>query len=194
MVKVHSRRVVAVAGLAVLTLLGTSACSGAGKSSSSSGSHSINVLMVNNPQMLELQKITAANFTKDTGIKVNFVVKVEQDMRDTASTEFANQSGQYDVATLSNFEIPYYAKAGWISDMQGIATDSTFDQGDILPSMTAALSYNNKVYGEPFYGESSFLMYRKDVFAAKGLSDAGEPDLGAGRGSGGQGRRGAAGA
>ena len=71
--------------------------------------------MVNNPQMLELQKLTAANFTKQTGIKVNFVVKVEQDMRDTASTEFANQSGQYDVATLSNFEIPYYAKAGWIS-------------------------------------------------------------------------------
>jgi sorbitol/mannitol transport system substrate-binding protein len=126
--------------------------------------------MVNNGPMLELQKLTAANFTKQTGIKVNFVVKVEQDMRDTASTEFANQTGQYDVATLSNFEIPYYAKAGWISDMQGIANDATFDQADILPSMTAALSYNGKVYGEPFYGESSFLMYRKDVFAAKNIT------------------------
>jgi sorbitol/mannitol transport system substrate-binding protein len=126
--------------------------------------------MVNNGPMLELQKLTAANFTKQTGIKVNFVVKVEQDMRDTASTEFANQTGQYDVATLSNFEIPYYAKAGWISDMQGIANDATFDQADILPSMTAALSYNGKVYGEPFYGESSFLMYRKDVFSAKGIT------------------------
>ena len=131
--------------------------------------------MVNNPPMLELQKLTAANFTKQTGIKVNFVVKVEQDMRDTASTEFANQSGQYDVATLSNFEIPYYAKAGWISDMQGIASDATFDQSDILPSMTAALSYNGKVYGEPFYGESSFLMYRKDVFAAKGITMSDNP-------------------
>ncbi len=96
-------------------------------------------------------------------------------MRDTASTEFANQSGQYDVATLSNFEIPYYAKAGWISDMQGIATDSTFDQADILPSMTAALSYNGKVYGEPFYGESSFLMYRKDVFAKLGITVPANP-------------------
>ena len=131
--------------------------------------------MVNNPQMLELQKITAANFTKDTGITVKFVVKVEQDMRDTASTEFANQSGQYDVATLSNFEIPYYAKAGWISDMQSIAADSAFDQADVLPSMTAALSSNGKLYGEPFYGESSFLMYRKDLFAARGLSMPANP-------------------
>jgi sorbitol/mannitol transport system substrate-binding protein len=153
-----------------------SSCSGSSSSSKSSasgasgGTHSINVLMVNNPPMLELQKLTAANFTKETGIKVNFVVKVEQDMRDTASTEFANQSRQYDVATLSNFEIPYYAKAGWISDMQGIATDPAFDQSDILPSMTSALSYNGKVYGEPFYGESSFLMYRKDVFAQAGIT------------------------
>jgi sorbitol/mannitol transport system substrate-binding protein len=175
LIKVGARGAVAVAGVAVLALVGTAGCSGAGKSSGGGGSHSINVLMVNNPQMLELQKITAANFTKDSGIKVNFVVKVEQDMRDTASTEFANQSGQYDVATLSNFEIPYYAKAGWISDMQGIAADAAFDQADVLPSMTAALSYNNKVYGEPFYGESSFLMYRKDIFAAKGLSMPASP-------------------
>jgi sorbitol/mannitol transport system substrate-binding protein len=175
LITVRTRKGMAVAALAALTMVGATACSGAGKSSSGSGAHSINVLMVNNPQMLELQKITAANFTKDTGIKVNFVVKVEQDMRDTASTEFANQTGQYDVATLSNFEIPYYAKAGWISDMQGIAADPTFDQGDILPSMTAALSYNNKVYGEPFYGESSFLMYRKDLFASKGLTMPANP-------------------
>jgi sorbitol/mannitol transport system substrate-binding protein len=163
-------------GLAVVALAvavtGLSACSAGG---GSTGKHSINVLMVNNPPMLELQKLTAANFTKQTGIKVNFEVKVEQDMRDTASTEFANQSGQYDVATLSNFEIPYYAKAGWISDMQSIAKDPKFDQADILPSMTSALSYNGKVYGEPFYGESSFLMYRKDVFAKLKITVPADP-------------------
>jgi sorbitol/mannitol transport system substrate-binding protein len=151
---------------------GLAACAAGGGSSSG---HTITVLMVNNPPMLELQKLTAANFTKETGIKVNFVVKVEQDMRDTASTEFANQSGQYDVATLSNFEIPYYAKAGWISDMQTIADNKDFDQSDILPSMTDALSYNGKVYGEPFYGESSFLMYRKDVFAQLGIDVPANP-------------------
>ncbi len=166
-------RAVVVAATAVMLASGLAACgAGGGKSG---GKHSINVLMVNNPQMLELKALAAANFTKQTGIKVNFVTKVEQDMRDTASTEFANQSGTYDVATLSNFEIPYYAKAGWVSDMTGIATDKTFDQADILPSMTAALSYNGKLYGEPFYGESSFLMYRKDVFAKLGITMPADP-------------------
>lgn len=171
----HTTRIRALAiGATALALVAgvTSACSAGGGSSSSK---SINVLMVNNPPMLELQKLTAANFTKQTGIKVNFVVKVEQDMRDTASTEFANQSGQYDVATLSNFETPYYAKAGWISSMQSIADDPKFDQADILPSMTQALSYNGKVYGEPFYGESSFLMYRKDVFQKLGITVPANP-------------------
>ncbi|MGH3350308.1 MAG: ABC transporter substrate-binding protein [Nocardioides sp.] len=131
--------------------------------------------MVNNTQMLELQELTAEHFTKETGIEVNFVVKVEQDMRDTASTEFANQSGIYDVATLSNFEIPYYAEAGWISDMESIANDPEFDQDDILPPMTEALSANGKVYGQPFYGESSFLMYRKDLFEKHGIDMPANP-------------------
>ena len=160
-------RAVAFAAAALTVATGLAACGAGG---GGGGKHSITVLMVNNPQMLELQSLTAANFTKQTGIKVKFVPKVEQDMRDTASTEFANQTGQYDVATLSNFEIPYYAKAGWLDDMQSIATDKTFDQGDILPSMTAALTYSNKLYGEPFYGESSFLMYRKDIFKTDGLT------------------------
>jgi sorbitol/mannitol transport system substrate-binding protein len=170
----RSRGTIALLAVAAVAASVATACSGAGGGGSDSG-HSIKVLMVNNPQMLELQKLTAGNFTKDTGIKVRFVPKVEQDMRDTASTEFANQSKQYDVATLSNFEIPFYAKAGWISDMQSIATDKSFDQSDILPSMTAALSYNGKVYGEPFYGESSFLMYRKDVFQKLGISVPSNP-------------------
>jgi sorbitol/mannitol transport system substrate-binding protein len=164
----------ALVAVAALAASMTAACSGAG-GGGDSGGHTIKVLMVNNPQMLELQQLTAANFTKQTGIKVQFVPKVEQDMRDTASTEFANQSKQYDVATLSNFEIPFYAKAGWISDMESIAKDKDFDQADILPSMTAALSYNGKVYGEPFYGESSFLMYRKDVFAKLGITVGDHP-------------------
>jgi sorbitol/mannitol transport system substrate-binding protein len=34
---------------------------------------------------------------------------------------------------------------------------------------------DGKVYGEPFYGESSFLMYRKDVLAAKGITMPDKP-------------------
>ena len=34
---------------------------------------------------------------------------------------------------------------------------------------------DGKIYGEPFYGESSFLMYRKDLLQAKGITMPAKP-------------------
>ncbi|MFE2640706.1 ABC transporter substrate-binding protein [Streptomyces scopuliridis] len=147
-------------------------CSGAGGASSSGGGDTLNVLMVNNPQMVELQKLTADNFTKDTGIKVNFTVLPENDVRDKITQDFSNQAGQYDVATISNFEVPFFAKNGWLHSLdEYTAKDKAFDQGDILKPLQESLTAEDgKLYGQPFYGESSFLMYRKDVFEAKNLT------------------------
>ena len=179
--------VAATTGLA----LSLSACAGwGGGGVGGGGADSINVLMVNNPQMVDLQKLTADNFTKETGIRVNFTVLPENDVRDKISQEFSSQAGQYDVASLSNFEIPIYAKAKWIAPLDGyLASDTEFDQADILKSMTTSLSSEGKVYGEPFYGESSFLMYRKDVLDGQGHHDAGQAHLAGGRRHRGQGRR-----
>ncbi|MEU6320191.1 sugar ABC transporter substrate-binding protein [Streptomyces sp. NPDC047009] len=166
---------VAAAGTLITPLL--AGCSGAGGAGGGSSAHSINVLMVNNPQMVELQKLTAANFTKDTGIKVNFTVLPENDVRDKISQDFANQAGQYDVATLSNYEIPIYAKNNWLHALDSyVGKDKGFDQEDILaPMRTSLTAADGKLYGEPFYGESSFLMYRKDVFQKKGLTMPAHP-------------------
>jgi sorbitol/mannitol transport system substrate-binding protein len=170
------RTLIAVATVGTLFTPLLAACSGAG-GSASSGGDSLNVLMVNNPQMVELQKLTADHFTKDTGIKVNFTVLPENDVRDKISQDFANQAGQYDVATLSNYEIPIYAKNGWLHSLDShVEKDTAFDQDDILPPMTQALTAEDgKLYGQPFYGESSFLMYRKDVFEKEGLTMPDKP-------------------
>jgi sorbitol/mannitol transport system substrate-binding protein len=162
--------VVAASGLAL------TACAGAGGGGSSGGgggdAKSVNVLMVNNPQMLALQKLTADHFTKDTGIKVNYTVLPENDVRDKISQEFSSQAGQYDVASISNYEVPFYAKNGWLAPLDDtVAKDATFDQADVLKPMTESLTADDgKLYGEPFYGESSFLMYRKDVLKDKGIT------------------------
>lgn len=176
------RMLTSVVAVGALATVGLTACSGAGGGSgggggnASGGGQSIRVLMVNNPQMVDLQKLTADNFTKETGIKVNFTVLPENDLRDKTSQEFSAQAGQYDVATLSNFEIPIYAKNKWVADMTPyVNKDTAFDQGDILKPMTSALSVDGKIYGEPFYGESSFLMYRKDVLAAKNVTMPANP-------------------
>ncbi|KAB1143071.1 sugar ABC transporter substrate-binding protein [Streptomyces luteolifulvus] len=170
-----SRTLFAMAAIGTL-ITPLAACAGAG-GSGPSGGRSLNVLMVNNPQMLDLQKLTAAHFTEATGIKVNFTVLPENDVRDKISQDFAHQAGQYDVATLSNYEIPIYAENGWLHSLDPyVKSDTAFDQADILTPMTQALTAEDgKLYGEPFYGESSFLMYRKDIFEKEGLTMPGKP-------------------
>jgi len=165
--------VLAAATALALTMSG---CAGWG-GGPGGGSDTINVLMVNNPQMIDLQQLTADNFTAETGINVNFTVLPENDVRDKISQEFSSQAGQYDVATLSNFEIPIYARSEWIAPLDDyVAADPDFDQSDILAPMTASLSGDDgKLYGEPFYGESSFLMYRKDVLADAGIEMPAQP-------------------
>src|SRR5213595_2501867 len=145
-------RAASMAAGALCIALAASACSGAGGGTAAGDQNSINVLMVNNPQMEDLQKLTADSFTKETGIKVNYTILPENDVRAKISQEFSSQAGQYDVASLSNFEIPIYAKAKWIAPLDSyLASDTEFDQADILKSMTTSLSSEGKVYGEPFY-------------------------------------------
>jgi sorbitol/mannitol transport system substrate-binding protein len=163
--------------MATVLALTVSGCAGWGGGPGGGGPDTINVLMVNNPQMIGLQKLTADNFTAETGINVNFTVLPENDVRDKISQEFSSQAGQYDVATVSNFEIPIYARSKWLAPLDDyVAADPEFDQSDILGPLTESLSGDDgKLYGEPFYGESSFLMYRKDVLDAAGIQMPAQP-------------------
>ncbi|OEV04195.1 ABC transporter substrate-binding protein [Streptomyces oceani] len=160
-----TRALIAVATVGTL-LSGCAGFGGAG-----SDSNAINVLMVNNPQMVDLQKLTARHFTKETGIKVNFTVLPENEVRDKISQDFSNQAGQYDVATLSNYETPIYADNDWLRKLDPhMEKDKKFDQQDILQPIRQSLKGGDGgTYATPFYGESSFLMYRKDIFRKLGL-------------------------
>jgi sorbitol/mannitol transport system substrate-binding protein len=165
--------------VAVPTLLGLAltSCAGAGggggtAGGTAAGAQSVNVLMVGNPQMEDIQKLTKDSFTKDTGITVNFTVLPENELRDKVTQDIATQAGQYDVATIGAYEAPIWAKNGWLHELGSYASkDAAFDQADLLKPMVESLSgEDGKLYALPFYGESSFLMYRKDVLAAKNLT------------------------
>ncbi|AZL06563.1 MAG: ABC transporter substrate-binding protein [Brevibacterium aurantiacum] len=171
--KITSRAVTAAA-IGVVGALTLAGCGGAGGSSSGGGNEEVNVLMVNNPQMQDLQKLTAEHFTKDTGIKVNYTVLPENEVRAKIGQEFSAQAGNYDVASMSNYEVPTYAKNGWLTSMdEGVVDAEGFNQGDILAPMAESMTFEDQIYGEPFYGEGSFLMYRKDIFEK---ADATMPD------------------
>ncbi|TQK50742.1 sorbitol/mannitol transport system substrate-binding protein [Streptomyces sp. SLBN-118] len=167
----RSMRYAILASTAATALLATAACSGAGAGGSSGGGKSINVLMVGNPQMEDIAKLTQSTFTKETGIKVNFTILPENELRDKVTQDIATHAGQYDVATIGAYEVPIWEKNGWLHELGSYADkDASFDKSDLLKPMVQSLSGSDgKLYALPFYGESSFLMYRKDVFAEKGL-------------------------
>ncbi|MEJ5866926.1 sugar ABC transporter substrate-binding protein [Pseudokineococcus sp. 5B2Z-1] len=175
------RAPLALAAISTVALAAT-ACGGAGGGGGGGGgdasgeAQSINVIMVNNPQMEDLQQLTADNFTADTGIQVNFTVQPENDVRAQIAQDFAAQAGQYDVATISNYEVPFFAANGWLAPLTDYAEgDDEFDQSDILEPIAAGLTVDGEIYAEPFYGESSFLMYRTDLFEEAGLTMPDQP-------------------
>jgi sorbitol/mannitol transport system substrate-binding protein len=55
------------------------------------------------------------------------------------------------------------------------SSDKAYELDDIIPSIRTALSYRGGLYASPFYGESSFLMYRKDVLSAAGIKMPAHP-------------------
>jgi sorbitol/mannitol transport system substrate-binding protein len=170
-----------VAWIVLLVLaLFTTACSGAGGGGGGGGSDggqtTITVATVANPQMQDIEKLVT-NFEKDNpDVKVNFVILPENELRDRVTQDIAAQGGQYDVVTIGTFEVPQWAKNGWIENL-GPYTDKDpgYDAKDLIPTVAAALSYNNSLYAVPFYGESSFLMYRKDLFDKAGLTMPAKP-------------------
>jgi sorbitol/mannitol transport system substrate-binding protein len=158
--------------VAVGAVLVASGCAGAGGGSGGSGdSQSISVLMVGNPQMEDIQKLTADSFTKDTGIKVNFTILPENELRDKVTQEVATGAGQYDLATIGAYEAPIWAENGWLADFTPyVDKDTAFDKGDLIKPIVDSLTVDGKLMAVPFYGESSFLMYRKDILASKGVT------------------------
>jgi len=166
-------------GLAMTALLGVAlaGCAGAGGgdgggAGEGGGGGAINVLMVGNPQMEDIATLTKDNFTKDTGITVNFTILPENELRDKVTQDIATQAGQYDVATIGAYEVPIWHKNGWLNELSTYAEgDESFDAGDLLEPIVQSLSgEDGKLYALPFYGESSFLMYNKEVMDAEGIT------------------------
>jgi sorbitol/mannitol transport system substrate-binding protein len=166
--------------LLVLALV-ASACSGAGGGGgggggSEGGKTTITVATVANPQMQDIEKLSS-NFEKDhPNISVKFVILPENELRDRVTQDIATKGGQYDVVTIGTFEVPQWAKNSWIENLASYTQkDSGYDAADLIPAVSKALSYKDNLYAVPFYGESSFLMYRKDLFDKAGLKMPAQP-------------------
>ncbi|MGW6546373.1 ABC transporter substrate-binding protein [Streptomyces massasporeus] len=137
----------------------------------------LTVLATNVPQIQTLEKLTKRHFTAETGITVHYTLLPENQARERMNREFATQAGHYDVASVSAYEAPIYASNHWLAPLDPyVKADKGFDQPDVFPNLSSSLTgKDGKLYAEPFYGEGSFLMYRKDLFRKNGLTMPPDP-------------------
>ena len=137
---------------------------------------SINVAIVDTPNTEDLARLTPSLFTARTHIQVNYTILDEDTLREVVSSDVPARNRQFDVVMIGPYESPQWGKDGYILDLTPMASsDSAYGLRDIIPSIRKALSYDGKLFASPFYGESSFLMYRKDVLRAAGIKMPAHP-------------------
>jgi sorbitol/mannitol transport system substrate-binding protein len=130
----------------------------------------LTIATVNNGDMIRMQKYTDDFTAANPDIKLNWVTLEENDLRQKVTKDISTKGGQYDVLTIGMYETPIWGKKGWLVPLAGLD-----DPADLLPAVSGGLSYDGKLYAAPFYGESSFVMYRKDLMAKAGLKMSDTP-------------------
>jgi sorbitol/mannitol transport system substrate-binding protein len=127
----------------------------------------LTIATVNNGDMIRMQKLTDDFKAKNPGIDLEWVTLEENALRQKVTTDISTKGGQYDIITIGMYETPIWAKQGWLVSLDDLGPN--YDAGDILPPIKNGLSYEGKLYAAPFYGESSMIMYRKDLYEKAGL-------------------------
>ena len=145
--------------LAVVTAIGLSSFAHAKE---------LTIAVVNNGHMINMQKVAEA-YTAETGVKLNWVSLEEGVLREQVTSDTATSGGEYDVINIGMQEAPIWGAAGWIEPLN---FGASYDVDDMLPAIRNGLSHEGTLYAAPFYGESSMVMYRKDLTDAAGVKIA----------------------
>ncbi|MGI4745345.1 MAG: ABC transporter substrate-binding protein [Janthinobacterium lividum] len=133
----------------------------------------ITIATVNNGDMVVMQKLSSVFEKQHPDIHVRWVVLEENVLRQRVTTDIATQAGQFDVMTIGNYEVPIWAKQGWLVPMDNLP--AAYDVGDLLKPVAEGLTYQGKLYALPFYAESAMTYYRTDLFKKAGITMAEAP-------------------
>ena len=153
----------------------TAGCAGAGSLGASE--NEVTIAMVSNSQMTDARELSAEFEAENPGTKLKFITLSENQARAKITMSTAMGGSEFDVVMISNFETPQWAKDGWLLSLSEYAKNTPgYDEDDFIPSLRESLSYEGNMYSVPFYGESSFLMYRKDLFEQAGIKINQDPN------------------
>ncbi|MDW7748069.1 sugar ABC transporter substrate-binding protein [Halomonas sp.] len=133
----------------------------------------ITVATVNNNDMVIMQSLTDAFEEAHPDIELDWVVLEENVLRQRMTTDIATQGGQFDVMTIGTYEVPIWAERGWLTPLDDLPEDYQVD--DLLQTVRDGLSHEGTLHALPFYGESSMMYYRTDLFDEAGIEVPEQP-------------------
>jgi Maltose-binding periplasmic proteins/domains len=112
-------------------------------------------------------------FEKETGITVKIDTVPYSDMASKILLGFTQKSSDYDVVFNDNTYGVGYHQSKYIEDLNQYAqADTTYGSFDKLyQPYVAPMTDNGVTFGLPVYGESTWLMYRKDLFEQYGITN-----------------------
>ncbi len=127
----------------------------------------VTIATVNNGDMVVMQRLASEFEKQHPDIHLRWVVLEENVLRQRVTTDIATKAGQFDVLTIGNYEVPIWAKQGWLVPMDDLP--ASYDVNDLLKPVRDGLTYDGKLYGLPFYAESAMTYYRTDLFEKAGI-------------------------
>ncbi|HXW78420.1 MAG TPA: extracellular solute-binding protein, partial [Acidimicrobiales bacterium] len=136
----------------------------------------IKIAVVSNPNMELLEALTPIFEEANPGIKVLYDTLPEDNERQLIETDVTTHANQFNAVMISNYETPIWARNGWLANLSPyIAADPGYDVSDLVAPLRDSLSVGGNLYSVPFYGESSMVYYRADLFKAAGLTMPAHP-------------------
>jgi sorbitol/mannitol transport system substrate-binding protein len=157
--------------LVVVITVGALAAVLAATASARPAAKTISVAIVANPQMQDIASLTPKLFTAKTGIKVNYTILDEGKLREVTTRDVGSGGKAFDAVMIGPYEAPQFGTAGLLQNLTPMAkADKSYNYNDLIPAVRNALSAKGNLYASPFYGESSFLMYRKDILKKDGVT------------------------
>lgn len=133
----------------------------------------LTIATVNNGDMVIMKELSSDFTKKNPGIELEWVTLEENILRQRVTTDVATKGGQYDVMTIGTYEVPIWAKRGWLNPLDKLGEN--YDLDDLLPAVRDGLTVNGQLHAAPFYAESSMVIYRTDLLAKAGMTMPTEP-------------------
>ena len=131
----------------------------------------LKALMEDVPETTIIEKLLP-EFTKETGIKVEFEKIGYPDMHDKLVTQLVSPQSYYNLLEVDFLWAGEFPAANWLADLKPMIASSGYDTKPFIPSMLNLLGRtDDHLYVLPMYNYSMGLLYRSDLLGDEALKE-----------------------